>query len=126
MQLHGNAAALHEDFHITSDDAYSWNEILNQVAGALGCDADVRGIESRKLITRMPDLEGPLLGDKANTMVFDNGKIRSVASEWQCRVGLEDGITKAAALVRQTLANGYAPDQQLDELIDQILEAEAA
>ncbi len=121
VQLHGNEAALNEDFHITSDEAYSWNDILTRVAAALGYEAALRCIDSNKLISYVPALEGPLLGDKANTLVFDNSKIRSVTGGWQCRIGLDEGIARAADLARERLAAGYLPDQQQDELIDRIL-----
>ncbi len=126
VQLHGNEAALGEDFHITSDEAHSWNDILSQVAAVLGYDADLRCIDSNKLISHVPLLEGPLLGDKANTLVFDNSKIRSVIDGWQCRVELGEGIARAADSVRERLAGGYSPDREQDELIDHILNAEAA
>ena len=126
VQLHGNDAAVNEAFHITSDEARSWRHILQLVAGALGLEADLRCIGSNRLISHMPDLEGSLLGDKANNMILDNSRIRSVTNGWQCRVGLEDGIARTVKLAREKLAAGYSPDLQLDERIDQILTAEAA
>jgi nucleoside-diphosphate-sugar epimerase len=127
VQLHGNEAAFDEDFHITNDDAHRWKDILTQVAATLGYDADLRCIDSTKLVSYIPALEGPLLGDKANTLVFDNSKIRSATGGWKCRIELSDGIARAADLARDRLAAGYCPDQQEDELIDHILkEAEHA
>ena len=126
VQLHGNNAALNEDYHITSDQAHSWSEILSQVAAALDCDVDLRFVDSTRLISHIPALEGPLLGDKANALLFDNSKIRSVAEGWRCRVGLCEGISRAAVFARERLAAGYRPDRHHDELIDHILEIEVA
>jgi nucleoside-diphosphate-sugar epimerase len=126
VQLHGNEAALNEVFHITSEDAHSWRNILQMVAAALDCDADLRFIGSSRLISHIPALEGPLLGDKANNMILDNSRIRSVTNGWQCRIELEDGIAQTVDLAREKLAAGYTPDLQLDEMVDQILEAEVA
>ena len=98
VQLHSNEAAFNQAFHITSDDPLSWYDILQRVASALKCKADIRSIESSRLVSYMPALEGPLLGDKAKSMVFDNSKIRSVTDEWQCQIGLNEGLDRAARL----------------------------
>ena len=124
VQLHGNDDALDQAFHITSDDAHSWSDILKQVAAALGCDLDLRCIDSNTLISYIPALEGPLLGDKAKTLVFDNSKIRAATGDWQCRIGLSEGIARVAEVAQERLAAGYRPDQQQDEMIDHILKAE--
>ena len=73
----------------------------------------------------MAALEGPLLGDKAKCMVFDNSKIRSVTDGWQCQIGLSDGLDGAARLARERLAAGYRPDERQDQLIDHILKTES-
>ena len=73
----------------------------------------------------MPALEGPLLGDKAKSMVFDNSKIRSVTDEWQCQIGLNEGLDRAARLAGERLAAGYCPDEQQDRMIDHILKTES-
>ncbi|XOV84902.1 MAG: SDR family oxidoreductase [bacterium] len=124
VQLHGNEMAHGEDFHITSDDAHSWNGILLEVAAALGFGADLRCIASSRLISHLPSLEGPLLGDKANTLRFDNSKIRSVTNDWQCQVKLADGMARAAEFALERLNAGYRPDQELDKAIDLIVETE--
>ncbi len=121
VQLHGNEKALDEDFHITNDDAFTWNDIMTRVAAALGYEADLRCIDSSTLISYIPGLEGPLLGDKANTLLFDNSKIHAATDGWQCEIELSDGIAGAADMVLERLAAGYCPDQQEDELIDRIL-----
>lgn len=125
VQLHGNEAAFDQAFHITSDDSLSWLEILQRVAAALKCEADVRCVESSRLVSHMAALEGPLLGDKAKSMVFDNSKIRSVTDGWQCQIGLSDGLDGAARLARERLAAGYRPDERQDQLIDHILKTES-
>jgi len=121
VQLHGNDAALDDVFHITSDEAHSWNDILSHVANAVSYNVELVGIDSDDLISYIPELEGPLLGDKAHTMIFDNSKIRSVTNEWACSVTLADGISRAAQAARENILNGYRPDEKLDALLDQIL-----
>ncbi|MEM9623575.1 MAG: SDR family oxidoreductase [Pseudomonadota bacterium] len=125
VQLHGNTAAFNEHFHITSDEAYSWNEILAEGAAALGFKLDLRCVDSHTLIANIPDLEGSLLGDKANSLVFNNSKIRAATNGWRCQVALSDGIARAAEFALQRLSAGYSPDQQLDTIIDHLLEAGA-
>jgi len=39
--LLGKTQAIGEDFHITSDELLSWNQIYQQTAAGLGCEADI-------------------------------------------------------------------------------------
>ncbi len=126
VQLLGNEDAFDQVFHITSDDAHSWTDILQQVATALGSDVDLRFIDSNKLVSYIPALEGPLLGDKAKSLVFDNSKIRSATGGWRCRIGLSEGLARAAEFAQRHLAAGYCPDQAQDQMIDHILNTELA
>lgn len=121
VQLSGNDQAVGESFHITSDEAWRWADILSQVASALGCEADLRPVECGEVIKRIPALEGPLLGDKTNNLQFDNSKIRSVTNDWRCRIALSDGLARAAEHVRHRLEAGYNPDPTTESAINQLI-----
>ena len=83
--------ALGSAYNITDDVAHSWNDIVRAVGEVLGKRPAIRGVPAEAIVGYIPELEGPLLGDKANSMRFDNAKIRSVIGPWKCEVSFRDG-----------------------------------
>jgi nucleoside-diphosphate-sugar epimerase len=76
--LVGDGQAVGEDFHITSDEALSWNEIYEIVGRAVGTPARLVHLPSELLPGLVPDwfwVEG-IIGDLQHSAVFDNTKIR--------------------------------------------------
>ena len=75
--LFGNPATLGHAFHITSDEALTWNQIYQITARAAGVDKiRIVHIPSDFLISCVPSVEGTLLGDKSVSALFDNSKIK--------------------------------------------------
>lgn len=107
--------------HITDSESHTWADILHTVARALDVQADIRPVPNRELIRHFPDLEGPLLGDKANSLVFDNTRIQSCVPGWQCSVSLDAGVAEAAQKFLRERRRDYAPDASLDAHIDRII-----
>jgi nucleoside-diphosphate-sugar epimerase len=93
--LVGNPSVVGDTFHITSDEALPWNEIHETIAAALGVKPDIRHVASERIASVDPTLEGPLLGDKAHTVVFDNTKIREVAPGWQPQIRFYQGVLRS-------------------------------
>lgn len=108
--LFGHPAALGEAFHITSDEALTWNRIFALTAEAAGVTAPkFVHIASDFIIACVPAVEGTLLGDKAVSSVFDNSKLRRLVPGFAAQ-------TPFAAGIRRTLA-WFAADptrQQVD------------
>jgi nucleoside-diphosphate-sugar epimerase len=79
--LLGNEQAIGHSFHITSDEVLSWNQIYQIMAEAAGVELKAVHIAS-DFICRIADsmdqqwMRGNLLGDKANSAIFDNTKIK--------------------------------------------------
>jgi len=121
VKLCGNSRAFNETVHITSSQPNTWNEILRSVSLLLGKEPDIHPVTSNTLVRYNPDWTGPLLGDKSNTVVFDNSKISTLVGDWQCRISLPEGLKQVNHHVRNRLDSGYQPDGQLDRLIDQII-----
>ena len=119
--LCGNDRALDEAFHITCETAWSWNEIVSLIGKVLDHPIQVIHVPTDRLIEYSDLWCGPLKGDKSNSVMFDNSKVRAAVGEWQCEVSLEEGMQKAATFTRDRLAQGYAPDERLDALIDRII-----
>ena len=124
VKLLGNDKALGEDFHITGDRQWPWNQILDAVAAALGVtDYTFVHVPSDTLIKYNPDWAGPLLGDKAMSVIFDNSKVKSVAGDFDCPVDPCEGMKK--------VTNQFPPDprkfdEQIDKLHDRIAAEQSA
>lgn len=120
--LLGNQAALGEAFHITRHmEGFTWNEIFTEMAHALGITPSFVHVPTDTLINYNSDWTGPLLGDKAHPVLFDNSKVMEVAGEFQCKVGLTEIMQQAAQHHRDRAAD-YKPDGELHALLDRIAE----
>lgn len=86
VPLLGNSHAIGEAFHITSDEWLNWNQIYDIVADAAGTKAHKVHIASDALAAADPGWGPGLLGDKANSMVFDNSKIKRLAPQFQATI----------------------------------------
>lgn len=121
--LMGNPHAIGEAFQITSDESLTWNQIYEAVADALGVELKACHISTDILIkTSDYDFEGALLGDKSNTVVFDNSKLKSVVPDFNCTIRFDQGV-------RKTIANVLAhkeyqvEDPEFDAYCDRIIAA---
>ncbi|HBK13028.1 MAG TPA: RNA-binding protein, partial [Gammaproteobacteria bacterium] len=123
VQLFGLPRALGEAYHITDNVAHSWQHIFASIAQLAGTDLQTCSVPSTTLVEHIELLRGPLLGDKANSLLFDNTKIAEATGGWRCEIGLNDGLAKALTHTQQQLDAGYAPPQPLDGQIDQIIAA---
>jgi nucleoside-diphosphate-sugar epimerase len=118
--LVGNPAALGETFHITSDQAYSWDTIYQAAAAEFGVRAQIVHVPSDTLVGYHPAWAEPLHGDKTHSMLFDNSKIKQAVGGWECRCDLGDIIRMAAPHVGTRLEK-FTPDAKLDALLDRIV-----
>lgn len=74
--LCGNEKALGQAYHITSDEAITWNAVYGILAEILGVEYRPCYIPAHLLARcKQYDFSGALLGDKANSVAFDNSKI---------------------------------------------------
>jgi len=73
-----------------------------------------------------PSWEGPLLGDKSNSMIFDTKKIERLAGGWRSEIGLEEGIQRTWTAVKERIDGGYQPDETIEGLIDRIVKEQSS
>lgn len=91
--LMGNIHAIGEAVHITSDESLTWNQIYQCIADALSVKPVTVHISSQLLAKKSSyDFTGALLGDKANTVLFDNSKIKRLVPEYNAVVRFDQGI----------------------------------
>lgn len=111
--LLGRPEAVGDSFHITSDEAPTWDQIYCYLAEALGVEAELVHVASETIAAALPDLGPGLLGDKAHSMHFDNAKVKALVPEYEARVAFAHG---AGEIVEWYLAD--ASRQQLDPDLD--------
>ncbi|MEC0226690.1 SDR family oxidoreductase [Paenibacillus alba] len=120
--LMGNLHAIGESVHITSDETLTWNQIYEAIAAALGVKLQAVHVSSEFLdACSKEDFRGGLLGDKANSVVFDNAKLKKLVPEFVATTRFDQGI-------KQTVANLLAhpelqkEDHEFDQWCDQMIQ----
>jgi nucleoside-diphosphate-sugar epimerase len=95
--LLGKDAAIGEAFHITSDEALSWNQIYGLLGDAVGANPDVLHVPTDAIVAADPSQIGSLWGDKSHSSVFDNSKLRSVMPDFKASTKFADGVRETVA-----------------------------
>ena len=95
--LLGNPKAIGEAFQITSDQALSWNQIYLEAYQALGLEPNVIHIPSDFIARFDEEAVGSLIGDKSNSVVFDNSKIKKFVPDFTCEVDWAEGLRHSLA-----------------------------
>jgi nucleoside-diphosphate-sugar epimerase len=93
--LLGNQNTIGEAFQITSDQALSWNQIYLEAYQALGQVPNVIHIPSDFIAKFDVDAIGSLIGDKSNSVVFDNSKIKKFVPGYHCDVTWAEGLRRS-------------------------------
>lgn len=98
LGLLGHQASIGHPFHITSDEVLNWNQIHEAVAEAAGV-AHPRFIHiaSDFISACLPEEEGGLQGDKSNSIVCDNTKIKRFVPDFVATTRFRDGIKHSVA-----------------------------
>ena len=120
--LVGNIHAIGQAYHITSDESVTWDQIYQIIADSLGVELNAVHIPSDFLADVSDyDLEGSLIGDKANSVIFDNSKVKNAVPGFTATVRADQGI-------RNTVGNILAhrelqrDDSEFDEWCDKVIE----
>lgn len=90
--LLGLTQAIGHPFHITSDEVLSWNMIYKILADAIGKEAKVVHIASDFICKVAPSFTGTLLADKAESVLFDNTKIKTFVPGFKATIPFVEGI----------------------------------
>lgn len=98
--LMGNPHAIGEAFQITSDESLTWNQIYQAIADALGVKLHAYHVSSEFLAAVSDyDLTGSLTGDKSNSVVFDNTKLKRAVPDFRATIRFEEGIRQTIEYV---------------------------
>ncbi len=122
MGLVGNYHALGHAFHITSDEILNWNTIYRTLAEALNREIHMVHVASETICRLEPDYTGTLLGDKCESTIFDNTKIKTFVPGYQATIPFHTGIRRTLAWLDAHPAKKIV-DQASDATIDRIIKA---
>lgn len=121
--LMGNIHAIGEAFQITSDETLTWNQIYNSIANALGVKLKPYHISSDFLNSVSDyDFRGSLIGDKANSVVFDNQKLKRAVPDFKATVRFDEGIRKTIKYILEH-PEYQCEDPEFDRWCDKVIEA---
>jgi nucleoside-diphosphate-sugar epimerase len=101
-RLFGNSRALSQDFHITNDRAFTWDQIHTAIGRAFDVEANNFHVPTDTLTRYNPEWTGSLTGDKTWTL-FDNSKIKSVVGQFTCSEDLDRILAEPVALTKRNL-----------------------
>ncbi|WP_346920344.1 NAD-dependent epimerase/dehydratase family protein [Clostridium sp. UBA7339] len=90
--LFGNPNAMGQAFHITSDEHLSWQESLEKIADVVGKKVKIIHIPSQIIEKEIVEMRGELTGDKSIMRKFDNTKIKSAVTNFNCQTMFSEGI----------------------------------
>ncbi|GHU97543.1 hypothetical protein FACS189483_03820 [Spirochaetia bacterium] len=120
--LMGNIHAIGEAVQITSDETVTWNQVYTVIADALNRPLKSVHISSAFLamVGKQYDFLGGLIGDKANSVVFDNAKLKRLVPGYAAVIRMDQGIR---ATVEYVLAHPelQKEDPEFDAWCDRII-----
>ena len=121
--LIGNPAAIGEAFQITSDESVSWNSIYRSIAEALGTELHPYYVASETLADMGDyDFTGSLIGDKSNSVVFDNSKVKKLVPDFKAEISADQGIKMTVKYILDH-PEFQQDDPEFDAWCDRVIEA---
>ena len=122
--LMGNVHAFGEAVHITSDEAMPWNQIYACIGQATGVKPNLFHVSTDALVARDPAFTGPLLGDKANSVVFDNTKLKRLVPGFSAKIRFDQGIRTTLAWF-EAHPEAQVADLEWDAWTDAVIASQA-
>lgn len=119
--LMGNIHAIGESVNITSDETLTWNQIYAAIADALGVELHAVHVSSEFLaICSTEDYRGGLIGDKANSVVFDNSKLKKLVPDFVATTRFDQGIKQTVKYILEH-PEYQKEDKEFDMWCDKVI-----
>jgi nucleoside-diphosphate-sugar epimerase len=120
--LMGNYQTTGHAFHITGDEALTWNQYLELLERIVGTKAQVVHVPTDFIVRLLPHLHDDLAGDKAVNFLFDNTKLRQFVPGFAPQISYYEGVKASIDYLRarpelQTIDADYVANY------DRVLEA---
>lgn len=122
--LMGNAHAIGESFHITSDEWLTWNQIHEILAAAAGVKPTLVHVPSDLIAAYDKAWGESLLGDKTHSFILDNSKVKRLVPDFICTTPFSRGAEEIIAWHMADPARQQV-DPAFNALCDRILQAYA-
>ena len=122
--LMGNAHAIGEAFHITSDEWLTWNQIHEILAAAAGVKPTLVHVPSDLIAAYDKAWGESLLGDKTHSFILDNSKVKRLVPDFICTTPFSRGAEEIIAWHMADPARQQV-DPAFNALCDRILQAYA-
>lgn len=119
VPLIGNSKAIGEAYQITGDEVLTWNNIYKYIAEALNVELKPYYVSSY-LLAELSDFTGTLIGDKANSVIFDNSKVKEFNPNFKQEILFKDGIKKTIDYVLSH-KECQIIDTEFDEFCDKLI-----
>jgi nucleoside-diphosphate-sugar epimerase len=126
VRLFGNSAALNDDFHITTDRGFTWNQIHEAIGRGFGVEAIHAHVPTETLVRFNEDWVGPMLGDKTWSALFDNSKVKRVAGPFRASEDIDEILQESIRHAKERLKAPAPAESDEDRLIDRIVAAQDA
>ncbi len=120
--LMGNIHAVGQAVQITAEELLTWNQILQVIADAVGGPYRPCYVPSALLAQCAAyDFRGALLGDKSNTVIFDNAKLHALVPSFRAQYRFDQAAPRS---VRYFLTHPEAQrdDADFDRFCDRVVE----
>ncbi len=118
----GHEQALGEIFHITSDQVLTWNQIYAEICRAAHVShPNILHLPLEQICRAAPEMTAKLAGDKAETGVFDNAKIKNLAPDFDCRKNFRQGIAECMAWFQQD-PKRRQPNPEIQAIYEKIVQ----
>ena len=119
--LMGNIHAIGEAVQIMSDESVTWNQIYQSIADALSVDLKAVYVSSAYLAAHSNyDFTGSLIGDKANSVVFDCSKLKALVPDFVATKRADQGIRETVEYVLSH-PECQVEDPDFDKWCDEII-----
>ncbi|ABX41097.1 SDR family oxidoreductase [Lachnoclostridium phytofermentans] len=123
LGLMGNIHAIGESVQITSDETLTWNQIYQCIADCLSVEFKPYYVSSSFLdAVSEYDFNGSLLGDKANSVVFDNSKLKRLVPDFAATKRFDQGVAETIEFVLSH-KEFQILDEEFDIWCDRVIEA---
>jgi len=121
--LMGNLHAIGEAIQITSDETLTWNQIYQCIAEKLGVTLKPYYVSSSFLAAiGNYDFEGSLIGDKGNSVVFDNSKLKRLVPSFIATKRFDEGVEDTLQYICSH-KDCQNPDEEFDNWCDKVIDA---
>lgn len=121
--LMGNIHALGEAVQITSDETLTWNQIYRTVADAMGVELHPVRVSCDFLDACSDyDFRGSMMGDKSNSVVFQNDKLKRLVPGFTAVKRFDQGVRESLAYI-ESHPECQVEDAEFDAFCDRVIAA---